>query len=64
MGVLKRSLQRIGTLTHLALLTFAAHEAPDTFFYDEDDNDGWTLQVSSYRALPVTQHLPSAVMLH
>ena len=47
--MLKRSLQRIGTLTHLALLTFAVHEAPDNIFYDEDNDEGWTLQVSSYR---------------
>lgn len=65
MAVLKRSLQRIGMLTHLALLTWAAHEAPDT--YCNDDDGGWILQVSSSKELPrfcaITQHLLSAVML-
>ena len=46
MDVLKRSLKRMGTLTHLALLTCAVLEDPDNPSCFRIDR-GWTLQVIS-----------------
>ena len=50
MGVLNRLLQRIKPLTHLALLTHAVHEEPDSDDADGDDADeDSSPQVSSLR---------------
>ena len=49
MDVLKGSLQRIGTLTHLALLTVAAIYEPS---YDYEDSEGSILQVCFSWDLP------------
>ena len=53
MDVLKKSLQRMGTLTHLSLLTRAVHEASD---YNGYTDRGSILQVPSSRELPRLRH--------
>ena len=60
----KRSLQRIGTLTHLAFLTVAVLQNPS---YDYEDSEGSILQVCFSWELPhfggILHHLSSAVVV-
>ena len=59
--VLSRSLQRMESLTHLALLNNAVHEEPYSFWDDGEDDPNRTLEVPSSEPLQsciVMQHLP------
>ena len=65
---LSRSLQRISTLTHLALLTHAVHRESEDID-DDDESDRGSPQVSSPRQMQLQscvmmQRLPTAAVVH